>query len=502
MKSKPLFAFPALLYSVFIFHTSLFAAASGGSGGIELGLQTYTFRDRTLAEAFDRAVAMKIKYVQATGRKISPTTDEKFGPNMSAAAKAEICALLKARGLTLTSYGVVTGKDEADWCKIFAFAKEMGLRDIATEPRQEDLPLIAKLSAETGVNVAIHNHPPPTCYYDPETVLAAIKPYGKNIGFCADTGHWARSGYDPVAALRKAEGRIISLHYKDLTERDKKAHDMPWGAGSSDAALQILELRRQGFNGIVYMEYEYMTPALDAETAASADWFHRAIAASDDDLRRGRVLPAGYVDENRIEKTWAGNRGTDSKRWAPAQPLFTDTFANAECDLGSWEYKDGVLASKGDTDIWAKETYGDFALNLDFRCAEKTDSGVLLRCSDTRDWEQNAIEVQILQGDAANEKHLVSGIYDLYAPHRQVEIEPGKWYHYTIIAKGSRITVMLDGERLSDIDLSQRTQAARNPDGTGNKYKKAPADMALAGRIGLQHGKSILFRNIVVEPIR
>jgi len=272
------------------------AAAAAPAANIELGLQAYTFRNLTLAETLDCAVAMRIKNIQIyPGQKLSPQTGEKTSHDMSDAAKAEMRALFKSHNLNITSYGVVGGKNEAEWRKIFAFAKEMGMRDIAAEPAPAELPLLDRLSKETGVNLTLHNHPPPTRYNDPATSLAAVAPYGKNIGLCADTGHWARGGHDPVATLRRAEGRILSLHFKDLSELGvKSAHDVPWGTGVSSAALQILELRRQGFNGIAYMEYEYKIPQeqLFAEASASAGWFLRAIAASDADLQAGRVPPA------------------------------------------------------------------------------------------------------------------------------------------------------------------------------------------------------------------
>ncbi|MDR2675936.1 MAG: DUF1080 domain-containing protein [Opitutaceae bacterium] len=495
------------LSATIAFAAACAASVAAPSGGIEPGLQARTFRNITLAEALDRAVAMKIKNVQACGgQKISPENDEKFDHNMSEAAKAAVRALFETRGLKLASYGVVTGKNEDDWRKIFAFAREMGLLDIATEPMPEDMPLVAKLSDETGVNVAIHNHPPPARCHDPEAALAAARPYGKNIGLCADTGHWARSGHDPAATLRKAGGRIISLHLKDLTERGvKTAHDMPWGTGASDAALQILELRRQGFRGIVYMEYECVVPQkqLDAETAACADWFRRAIVASDDDLRAGRVLPAGYVDEKNVGLEWAGKRGSKSERWPAPQPLFAADLSNADMKPGAWEYQDGILSAKGGGDIWTKESYGDFALNLDFRCEEKSNSGVFLRCSDIVDWLHSAIEVQILQGDTPSDKGLAGAICDIAAPSRQVDIEPGRWYHFTIIAQGRKIQVAIDGERVINIDLSQWKEAGENPDGTKNKFRKAYAGMSKEGRIGLQYHRHppVFFRNLVVERI-
>ena len=495
-------ALTAALISVF----SLPATAAP-AGGIELGLQAYTFRDRTFAEALDRAAAMGMKYIQAyPNQKISPTNNHATDHNMTAADKAEVRALLKAKGITLTSYGVVYAKSEAEWRKVFAFAKEMGLRDIATEPKPEVFELVAKLSAKTGVAVTIHNHATPNPYANPQTVLDAIKPYGKNIGFCADTGHWARSGFDPAATLKKFLPNIISLHIKDLSERNvKTAHDMPWGAGASAIALQVAELRRQNFNGIVYMEYEYMNPRprLDAETAASADWFQRALAAPLDDLVAGRVPPAGYVAGKDVSQIWSDKkRNAASARWAAAKPLFAPDLSNATYKPGTWEYKNGILTAKGGDDIWTNETYRDFSLNLDFRCEAKTNSGVFLRCSDIANWLNTAIEVQILQGDAPNDKELVGGIFDISAPNRQIDIEPGRWYHFSITAKGQKIQVSIDGEQVTDIDLANWKEPGKNPDGTKNKFTTAYSKMPKEGRIGLQyHGTPVSFRNLVIEPI-
>ena len=473
---------------------------------IELGLQAYTFRNLTLAEALDCAVAMKIKNIQLYPKqRISPTSGEVSSHNMNDATKAEMRALFTARGLKPTSYGVIQGTDEADWRKIFAFAKEMGLHDIAIEPKTEEfLPLIAKLSAETGVLVTLHNHARPP-YGNPDAALDVINRFGKNFGFCADTGHWARAGHDPVATLQKFATHITSVHFKDLSERGVvAAHDMPWGTGASAAALQVLELRRQGFEGIAYMEYEHKLPQeqLFTQALASAQWFQAALAASDDDLLAGRVVPPGYASEKNASRTWAGKRDSSPARYPAPNPLFAPDLSNADMRPGSWEYKDGVLSAKGGGDIWTKESYGDFALNLDFRCEEKTNSGVFLRCGDLADWINNTIEVQILQGDAPNDKHLVGALFDVAAPKRQIEIEPGRWYHFTIIAQGQKITVSIDGERVLDADLSKWKEPGKNPDGTSNKFKHAYADMPKTGRIGLQyHGNPVSFRNMVVETI-
>ena len=69
--------------------------------------------------------------------------------------------------------------------------------------------------------LAIHNHPQPSHYWDVDTVLATCKGRSKWIGACADTGHWCRSGLNPVACCKLLEGRLINFHLKDVAEFDE-----------------------------------------------------------------------------------------------------------------------------------------------------------------------------------------------------------------------------------------------------------------------------------------
>jgi sugar phosphate isomerase/epimerase len=133
----------------------------------------------------------------------------------------------------------------------------MGIETLVTEPAEETLEMLNVLCAEYDINIAIHNHPKPTHYWDPDIVLKACKGRSKRIGACADTGHWVRSGLNPVESLKKLEGHIVSLHFKDLNKQGKDAHDVPWGTGVCDVKAMLTELKRQGVKAVFSIEYEY-----------------------------------------------------------------------------------------------------------------------------------------------------------------------------------------------------------------------------------------------------
>ena len=231
-----------------------------GSARCMLGTQAYTFKEFTLFEAIDKAKQLGLEFIEIfPGQRLSPElSDVKSNHEMPLSLIAKLKNKLDDASLKALAYGVVRlDNDEAECRKVFDFAKVMGMTTITAEPPEEALPLIDKLANEYRINVAIHNHPKPSHYWNPETVLKAIQGCGKRIGACADTGHWVRSGLDPVECLKKLDGRILWSHFKDLNEKARDAHDVPWGTGVGNAKAQLAELCRQGFSGGVAVEYEY-----------------------------------------------------------------------------------------------------------------------------------------------------------------------------------------------------------------------------------------------------
>ncbi|HDP36002.1 MAG TPA: DUF1080 domain-containing protein [Candidatus Hydrogenedentes bacterium] len=186
------------------------------------------------------------------------------------------------------------------------------------------------------------------------------------------------------------------------------------------------------------------------------------------------------------------------------EPLFEDDLSNAIFAEGGWVVEDGVLTAKGKGDIWTKARYGNFILALEFKCAEKTNSGVFIRCGALDEWLHTCIEVQILQNndDYDNPKHHCGGIFDCLEPVTQMVREPGEWNKYIIVAKDNILWVFLNNELVTYMDLDKWTEPHKNPDGTRNKFKNAYKDMPREGHIGLQyHGQDVWFRNIRLEPL-
>jgi sugar phosphate isomerase/epimerase len=234
-------------------------------GGFALGCQAYTFHKFTAFEAIE-------KTAEAGGRVIEfypgqPLSKEepnvKLDHNASEEVIAKLQAKLKHHDLLAVNYGVVgLPNNEAECRKVFAFAKRLGLRAVTSEAKADAMDLIEKLVKEYDIAMAIHNHPknprdPNYRHWDPEFILSLVKGRDRRLGACADTGHFARSGIKPVDALKILEGRVISSHLKDIHEFSPRGHDAPFGAGTCDVPAILEELKRQGFQGNISIEYEH-----------------------------------------------------------------------------------------------------------------------------------------------------------------------------------------------------------------------------------------------------
>lgn len=224
----------------------------------KMACQAYTFNRFALSEALEKMDSLNIRYVELyPGQKMLPGDDRTTYFTMPESQIEELKALLKKHNIEAISYGVVTPDNEADWIKVFEFAQKMGIGTIVSEPAEEHLSIVDGLCQKYKIRLAIHNHPDPSRYWDPEIVAKALEGRSKYMGACTDLGHWTRSGLDATESLRKLEGRIIEIHMKDVNKTDKTGHAVIWGEGIINWDSVFAELRRQKFDGPFVIEHEH-----------------------------------------------------------------------------------------------------------------------------------------------------------------------------------------------------------------------------------------------------
>jgi sugar phosphate isomerase/epimerase len=243
--------------------------------GWRIACQLYTFRDRSFYEALDVIAGLGIRNVEPCFflRLDKERPDLLTSEALSPSHRRELKARLADRGVKMVNYYAPVDGNTENFRKIFDFAKEMGVETLVAEPPAEVFDKLDQLCDEYKINLAIHNHPksPDSKYWQPENVLKVCEGRGKRIGSCSDTGHWVRSGLNPVECLKKAGKRIITLHLKDVAESGKpEARDVPLGTGKADYTAVLKEVYSQKFRGVMTIEYEHLSPQLVQDVAQCA----------------------------------------------------------------------------------------------------------------------------------------------------------------------------------------------------------------------------------------
>jgi len=240
-------------------------------GGIAVGCQAYSFNRFTLFEAIEKTEAAGGKTIEFYPRqKLSKEKPNvTFNHDAPDDVIAEVKAKLEKHKIRAVNYGVAGGKDEAEWRKIFEFAKKMNLYGITTED-VKNIDVIEKLVKEFDLKVGYHEHAKKfkkdadgkqvedETYkiWNPEFVRDLVKNRDPRIGACADTGHWQSSGLKPLDGIKILKGRIVSLHLKERAVIGERTPDIVYGTGVSDTIAVLDELKKQGFDGHISIEYE------------------------------------------------------------------------------------------------------------------------------------------------------------------------------------------------------------------------------------------------------
>lgn len=212
-----------------------------------MGIQSYSLRHFKLDEALAKTKGLGLRFWEGWEGHIPITND--------AAKIAEYKEKLKANDITLTTFGVVSFKnDEKDTRNKFEFAKAMGIVTLSAYPTLDSLPLLEKMVEEYKINIAIHNHGPEDKIYGKvEQNVKAFEGRHERIGACIDTGHFLRFDEDPVEAARKFGKRTFGVHLKDVTA-EKKFTEI--GKGKLDTTEFLKLMRQNQYRGIIALEYE------------------------------------------------------------------------------------------------------------------------------------------------------------------------------------------------------------------------------------------------------
>lgn len=193
------------------------------------------------------------------------------------------------------------------------------------------------------------------------------------------------------------------------------------------------------------------------------------------------------------------------------EKLFEPDLSNAIYPEGVWTMEDGILTATEDRNIWTKKEYDNFILDLEFKNAPETNSGVIVYNADMDNWIPGSIEIQIADDHSekwgnADPTWQCGAIFGHLPAKKQMVKQPGEWNRYTITCMDKMIYVVLNGEPIIEMNLDLWTSAETNPDGSKIPgWLSTPlAEVPTKGRIGFQGkhgGVPIYFRNMHIKEV-
>jgi len=154
-----------------------------------------------------------------------------------------------------------------------------------------------------------------------------------------------------------------------------------------------------------------------------------------------------------------------------------------------------------------EKMWENFTLSLDFKMSKGCNSGIFVRTYSLtprpgKDVGFNGLEVAIDDTSGAG-YHDSGAIYDLVKPSKQMLKPIGQWNHAVVTCDKSLISVELNGEKVTTMDMDQFTEKNKRPDGSAHKFDIAYKDHPRKGYIGLQdHGQDCWYKNVKLLPLR
>lgn len=159
----------------------------------------------------------------------------------------------------------------------FEFAKALAVHAITASTTVSVAKRVAPFADKHKMIVAMHGHSNitnPEEFAKPESFQAAMD-MSKYFYVNLDIGHFFAAGYDPVAYITEHHARISNLHLKD--RKKDQGDNMPWGEGDTPIKPVLTLLKEKKYPIPAFIEYEYR--GKESSTAEVKKCFEYAKAA-------------------------------------------------------------------------------------------------------------------------------------------------------------------------------------------------------------------------------
>jgi Domain of Unknown Function (DUF1080) len=208
----------------------------------------------------------------------------------------------------------------------------------------------------------------------------------------------------------------------------------------------------------------------------------------------GKTLSGTTTGPDGTQWQWTGRRAPALKRasapkWGKPISLFngkdlTGWRPDKPNPASMWKVEDGNLVSPGHgPELINDSKFEDFKLHVEFKCDEKSNSGIYLR---------GRYEVQVeTNSEQEPSSHHTGGVYGFIAPSPELPRKAGEWQSFDITLVGRIITVVQNGQTIID-----HQEIPGITGGALDSHEERPGPIYLQG----SEDGHIAYRNIVITP--
>jgi len=263
----------------------LLAKINSVVGGVQLGVQSYSFRDRPLDAAIKAMVEVGLGECELWQGHVEPKLKAKelsaWRETVSLDEFAKVRKQFADAGITLYAYNY-SFRDNFSDKEIergFEMAKALGVSILTASSTVSCVPRIDPVAQKYKIKVGFHGHDntkDPNEFSTPESFSKAMDGHSKYMCVNLDIGHFFAAGFDPVDYLEKHHERIVTLHIKDR----KKDHgaNFPFGEGETPIKGVLQLLKTKHYKIPANIEYEYKGADSQAEVTKCYQYMKQALA--------------------------------------------------------------------------------------------------------------------------------------------------------------------------------------------------------------------------------
>jgi sugar phosphate isomerase/epimerase len=228
-----------------------------------IGVQSYSFRDRSLEEAIAAMNTIGLRSCELWQAHVEPRKlprDEmrRWRETVSLDHFHRVRDQLAKASIALSAYNISINDTFSDTEieRAFDMTTALGAPLITASANVKTVPRIAPIAERRKMIVAMHNHSRVDANeFATARSLTDAMAASRNIAANLDIGHFTAANEDAVAFLKQHHARIATLHLKDR-KRDQ-GPNVEFGAGDTPIVEVLKLVRDNGWAIPMNIEYEY-----------------------------------------------------------------------------------------------------------------------------------------------------------------------------------------------------------------------------------------------------